>query len=267
MTPSPAPKAAPAAGSAAAPGSKPVAPLLCVKGLRASFPQHLKSYATQELTDRLNQLASDPEEAELFRNGITSYANVLAEGRFKIEDYVSAVIYVSHKLLGCSNQLAWKKTFPHRHQTLISGGADEHKISAYVAAYNKNKLVNLILEQTLVPTWVLNADIYQKAINTQFEIMTNPDVSPKVRTEAANSILTHLKRPEVKKLEIDLAPRENAGMVELKAQMERLAEMQQALIAGGVSTQIVAHEPLVIQTQKTQAVDIDFENVEDAIEV
>lgn len=217
---------------------------LSLKPLRDCFPHHLKASINQELVDKLNQLAEDPEEVELFRNGLVSYATVLKDGKFKMEDYVNAVIYVSHKLMGCSNQTAWKKTFPQRHMTLIAGGADERKISAYVAGYHANKLVTLILEQSLVPTWILNADIYQKAINVQLEIMTDPDVSPKVRTEAANSILTHLKRPETKKLEIDLGVRENSGMAELRDMMTQLAEQQRSLIEGGVETQAITHQRL-----------------------
>ncbi len=214
--------------------------------LRDAFPSHLKSLATKELTDKLNTLSSDPEEAQLFRDGLVSYATIMNEGKFKLEDYVNAVIYVSHKMLGCSNQLAWKKTFPQRHQRLVAKGDTEQTISAYVAAYNSNKLVNLILEQTMVPTWVLNADIYQKAINTQFDIMTDTQVSAKVRTEAANSILTHLKRPETKKLEIDLGVREHAGMAELKSTMMQLAQQQRELITQGVNTQTIAHQPLFV---------------------
>ena len=98
---------------------------------------------------------------------------MLTEGRFQVADYVNAVVYVSHKMMGCSNQLAWKTTFPERLQNRVARGADEHDISAYVAAFNRNKLVNLVMEQSLVPTWILNADIYQKAINTQYAIMTD----------------------------------------------------------------------------------------------
>ena len=231
---------------------------LTVSDLRESFPRHLRVAATQELVDKLNTLTTDPEEAKLFRDGLVSYANVLEEGRFKTEDYVNAVVYVSHKMLGCSNQKAWKKTFPGRHQNLVAGGADEQKISAYVSAYNSNKLVNLVLAQTLVPTWVLNADIYQKAINTQFELMTDPDVSAKVRTEAANSILTHLKQPEVKKIQLDLGVRENAGMTELKDMMRQLAEQQREMISGGVATEVIAHQTLRV---------IDLGDIEDGVEV
>lgn len=212
--------------------------------LKEALPSHLRSAVSDALVQKVNALAADPEEARVVRDNMVSYTSVLAEGRFKVEDYINAVVYVSHKLLGNSNQAAWKKTFPQRYQTLVARKASEKDISAYVAAYNKNKLVNLIMEQSLIPTWVLNADIYQKAINTQFDLMTDDTVSPKVRTEAANSLLTHLKRPETKKVELEIGARENSGMDELRGLMAQLAERQQALIAQGANTREIAHQSL-----------------------
>lgn len=212
--------------------------------LKEALPAHLRPAVTDALVQKLQAIAADPEEAEVLRGNLVSYTSVLAEGRFKIGDYVNAVVYVSHKLMGNSNQAAWKKTFPQRYQALAAKGASEKEISAYVAVYNGGKLVNLILEQTLIPTWVLNADIYQKAINTQVELMLDEDVSPKVRTEAANSLLTHLKRPETKKVEIDLGVADNSGVDALRAMMAQLAERQQQMIAAGVSTRDIAHQEL-----------------------
>ena len=63
-----------------------------------------------------------------------------------------------------------------------------------MTSYNKNKLVNLILEQSMIPSWVLNQDMYQKALNVQCELMLTAN-SEKV-SDAANSILTHLKPPQ-----------------------------------------------------------------------
>jgi glutamine synthetase type III len=113
-----------------------------------------------------------------------------------------------------------------------------------VSAYNKGKLVNLILEQTLVPTWVLNADIYQKAINTQADLMMN-SASDKVRCDAANSLLTHLKKPEAAGPLINLDLRETSGMNELKDMLRQVASRQQAAIESGVSTADIAAQPII----------------------
>lgn len=212
--------------------------------LEQALPPNLKGAATQQLTDRINNVVTDPIVAEQIKENFVSYTSVLKDGRFKTDDYLSAVTYVSYKLMGLSNQDAYMRTFPKRYQALLAKNTSSKDIAAYVSAYNKGKLVNLILEQTLVPSWVLNQDIYQKAINTQLELMTTAQ-SEKVRTEAANSILTHLKRPEVKSINLNLGTQENSGLAELKGMLTQLAEKQIEAIQSGTPTQLIAAQPII----------------------
>ena len=213
--------------------------------LLKAMPPALKSAATQDLADKLNNIQTDPLVAEQIRENFISYTGVLKDGKFKTEDYLTAVAYVSFKLMGMSNLDAYIRTFPDRYQTLVSKSTPSNIIAAHVTSYNKGKLVNLILEQSMVPTWVLNADVFQKAVNTQLEIMTNPDVNARDRTAAANSLLTHLKRPEAVKAEISLELKENSGMNEMRKAMEKMAEQQRDLIGQGVPTALIAAQPIV----------------------
>lgn len=215
--------------------------MLTTTDIAEALPKHLRSAATQDLTDKVNSVSKDPEIAKNIRENFISHVTVLKDGRFKADDYLNAVAYVSYKMMGHTNQESYKRTFPNRYQTLVSKGMTDKDISAYVAAYNKNKLVNLIMEQTIIPAWVLNQDAFQKAINTQVELMTTA-ASEKVRAEAANSILTHLKKPETKQVELNLGVQEPEGMNELRTMLTSLAEKQQALIEGGVSTKEIAHQ-------------------------
>lgn len=217
--------------------------MLSTDDLKSALPAHLKGAATQELADKVNNITQDPEFAQSIRENFISYTTVLKEGRFKLNDYLNAVAYVSYKIAGYTNQESYKRAFPGRYANLVAQGADDKTISAYVATYNKNKLVNLILEQTLIPSWVLNQDVYQKAIATQFELMTTAN-SEKVRCEAANSILTHLKRPEKAQVELTFGEAETSGMRDLKETLSLLAQQQQALISQGVNTRTIAHQKL-----------------------
>lgn len=218
--------------------------MLTVDEIKASLPVHLKSAATQSLTDKVNQASLDPEIARNIRENFVTYATVLRDGKFKTEDYLNAVAYVSYKLMGHTNKDAYKATFPQRYQSLVAAGRSDKEISSYIAAYNKNKLVNLIYEQSLIPAWVLNQDRYQDAINTQVELMMDVNQSGKVRAEAANSILTHLKKPESKQIDLNLGVQETSGMSELKDMLTSLAQQQQDAIAGGIPTVRVAHQDL-----------------------
>lgn len=218
---------------------------LTIQQVTQAMPPNLKGMVSQEYVDKINNIVTDPIMAEQIRDNFISYTRVLQEGKFKTQDYLNAVVYVSFKLMGMSNQDAYFKTFPDRHANLIAAGASAKDISAYVSIYNKGKLVNLILEQTLVPTWVLNADNFQKAINVQVDLMMNAQ-SEKVRSDAANSLLTHLAKPKDAGPLINLNLGETSGMKDMRAMLEELAERQRQVIQGGVMTaRDVAHQKLV----------------------
>lgn len=218
---------------------------LTIQEVASALPATLKSSVTQALVDTINTITSDPMQAEYIRENFISYTSVLKDGKFKTEDYLSAVSYVSFKLMGDTNQDAWCKTFPQRYQILVSRGATSKEISAHVSAYNKGKLVNLILEQSLVPTWVLNQAIYQKAINVQYDLMTDPDISSKVRSDAANSLLTHLKKPEGKDFQVSLEVKDNSGMNEMKAALLDMARQQQILISNGAGIKNITGSTII----------------------
>ena len=218
---------------------------LTVDQVEKALPANLKTAATQSLVDQINNIVSDPLVAEQVRNNFISYTSVLKEGKFKTEDYLHAVTYVSFKLMGMSNQDAYFRTFPQRHAALVAKGTTSKDIAAYVSAYNRGKLVNLILEQSLVPTWVLNQDLYQKALNTQADLMINAQ-SEMVRTTAANSILTHLQKPKEAGPLINIDMRENSGMNELKDMLTALAMKQREAISGGnLTTQDIADQKII----------------------
>ena len=215
-----------------------------------ALPGNLKSAATDQLADMINQISADPLIAEQIKDNFLSYASVLKEGKFKVEDYLNAVAYCSYKLMGDSNQDAYFKTFPQRYANLVAAGRTPKEISAYVAAYAKGQLVNKIMEQTLVPSWVLNQHMYQAALNTQFKLMTNEDVSSKVRSDAADSLLTHLAKPKEAGPLINIDMGETSGMNELKDALARMAQQQQTLINAGVSTKEIAAQDIVDVTPK-----------------
>lgn len=215
-----------------------------------ALPGNLKSAATDQLANMINQISADPLIAEQIRDNFLSYTSVLKDGKFKVEDYLNAVAYCSYKLMGDSNQDAYFKTFPQRYANLVAAGRTPKEISSYVAAYAKGQLVNKIMEQTLVPSWVLNQHMYQAALNTQFKIMTDEDVSPKVRSDAADSLLTHLAKPKEAGPLINIDMGETSGMNELKDALARMAQQQQTLINAGVSTKEIAAQDIVDVTPK-----------------
>lgn len=219
--------------------------MITVQEIAKALPPNLKSSATQSLADLINNISTDQFVAEQVRKNFIGYSDVLRDGKFKTEDYLNAVTYCSYKLMGQSNQDAYFRTFPARHAALVAKGTPSKDIAAYVSMYNKGKLVNMIMEQTLVPTWVLNQDMHQKALNTQFEIMQDTNVSPKVRVEAANSLLTHLAKPKEAGPLVNIDMRENSGVNELTKALRDLAAGQQHAIGQGTPIRDITHQTIV----------------------
>ena len=218
--------------------------MLTLSEVSNALPAGMKNVLSQAFVDKINMAVSDPIIAEQVRDNFITYSKVLQDGKYKMEDYLSAVMYVSHKLMGCTNKEAYMRTFPDRYDQLILDGRTPKEISAYVAMYSKGKLVNAIMEQSLVPSWVLNQEAYQKAINTQVELMTGAQ-SELVRTQAANSILTHLAKPKEAGPLLNIDLRETSGMTELRDMLGKLATQQSNLIANGVTARDIAAQRII----------------------
>ena len=213
--------------------------------LRQALPRAQRNMATPEIVERFNQAASG-EMADILRENFLGYMDVLQEGKFKLDDYLAAVKYVSYKVMGKSNRTAYSLVFPDRFTRLMADATLSHEIDSYVTAYNKGKLVNLILGQTMVPTHVLNADFFQKALNVQMELALTAQ-SEMVRSQAANSILTVLKVPETAKVKIDVNVKHDNSIENLREMMARVATEQQTLIGVGVPLQAITAVPMVIE--------------------
>jgi hypothetical protein len=208
---------------------------LTVDVLKAVMPKRQRGNITQAFVDSLNSLAQDPEVRIQFRENFLGYTKVLEEPNSTLPGYVSAVKYVSYKLMGYTNQDAWIKTFPDRYQRLLDKEAEAKYIRSVISAYNRGKMVNQIREQAMIPTWVLNQDVYQDAIIEQNRLMCGAK-SEKVRSDAANSLLTHLRQPDATKVTVDIGVVENDSVKELRHAMYDLVTEQRKAIAAGART-------------------------------
>jgi hypothetical protein len=225
---------------------------ITVADLQTAMPPQIKGKVTESLVDLVNNIQADDEFRETYRENLISYSSVMREGRFTIEQYLSAVRYVSYKVMGDTNIRSYMRTFPDKYARFKANGVADKDIASYVTAYNKSKLVNLIYDQTMVPTHVLNADLFQRALNTQADLMINA-ASEKVRSDAANSLLTHLKPPETRKLELQVSQKESSVIDELRrATMEHAKVLKESIAAGAISAKDVAQGNLVLDGEFTE---------------
>lgn len=183
---------------------------------------------TQDFLDKIEASVINSEVAEQFKENFVTYLNVLSKGKYKMDDYVSAVKYVSYKLLGYSNIKAYAATFPDRYQRLKDEG--QQQIEAFVSMYARGKLVNQIFEQTMVPTYVLNAPLHQEALNELAMMIKDPDVRGMTKVKACEAILQHTKQPEVVKGELTIGIEQSDTINDLREIVENLADTHKVLL-------------------------------------
>ena len=89
--------------------------------LKAIVPKHSRSMITQNIVDVFNALELDegPDFAEHYKQNFLSMSGILKTGQYSTQDYISAVKYVSHKLLENTDIDAYQLTFPDRYNRLM----------------------------------------------------------------------------------------------------------------------------------------------------
>lgn len=219
---------------------------LTLAQLQKMMPTGRKQLATQDFVDKFNDVLLNTDIRRELRDNFLGYLNVLQDPRYRITEYLNAVKFVSYKLMGDSSIVAYTKTFPERYQKMLDKGWAAKDIASRVSIFNRSQIVNKVMEQTLIPSYVLNQDLYQQALNVQADLMMNAK-SEKVRTDAANSILAQLKMPEASKVQVDVNVKQDDSINELRQTTLALVKQQRQLIeAGAMTTKEVAHSSIII---------------------
>ena len=228
---------------------------MTIEDLKNGVPKHAKGMITQNVVDVLNHLEGGDglDFAEHYKQNFITLSRVMKSGEFSMKDYISAIKFVSYKLLENSDVDAYMMTFPDRYARLLDQYAhvgDEaeirsRKISPFVSAYKGGDLVVKLMEQSLVPSKVLNAPMFQDALNIQMGLAMNAR-SEMVQMQAANSILTHLKQNDVQKIELEVGIKGQDEVLALREEMTRLAAQQQASIAHGANTSLEIAESTLL---------------------
>ena len=231
--------------------------VLTKEQLQASMPRKFRHNITDDMIDFINTTEGD-EFRDVYKENLLGFADVIQSGRYKMLDYINAVKFVSYKLIGDSNTIAYAKTFPDRYQRLVDKNTPAKTISSFSTAYNKGDLVHKILERTLVPVHILNMDVHQEAINTQAELMRSAK-SETVRQKAAECLIMQLKAPEASKIEVDVSY-SNHSIDELRETTRALAQEQLKLIqSGAVTTKSIAESDII--ARKKDVIETEYEEI------
>ncbi len=231
--------------------------MLTPEQFKAALPKQMQQNINQAVMDQINLTLRDPDTREMLRENMLGYVSVMQQGKFQLNQYINAVKYVSFKSMGDTNIAAYVKTFPDKYQDFLNRGVEPKDIASYNTAYGKSKLVTLITELSLIPTHILNHEVFQKAINIQAALMADPQVSHKVRSDAANSLMTHLKRPETQKIELDIAIQDGSIIKDLQLTTQKLAATQLELLKAKVLTPLeLAHQSIIADMNSEDVTDV-----------
>ena len=210
--------------------------------------KRFRKYVTDDLVNVINA-EPDSELRRVFRDNTLSFSSVLSTGKYSLAAYINAVKFVSLKLLGDKPSTAYSKIFPDRYQNLVDKGTSSSQISSFADNYGKSTLITKIMEQTLVPTHILNAGIYQEAINTQADLMRTAK-SELVRQKAAESLISNLTAPAATKVEIDIGY-SNDIVEDLRNTTKALAQQQLKMIMNGqASAGEIARSEIIVKPKE-----------------
>lgn len=236
--------------------------MVTLEELKGALPPRQKKLVTQGVVDTLNQLATDEGEefAEHYKQNFISMSTVMNNTNYNMGDYVSAVKFTAYKLLEHTDIDAYKYTFPDRYQRLMDkweGLPEEdirgQKISPFVTAYKKTELAVKVMERSLVPSRILNAPMFQDALNIQMSLAMGAR-SEMVRQAAAESVMKYTVSPEAQKIELEVGIKGQDEVMALRDEMRRLASQQQAGIEdGSVTSTEVAHSKLLHEVIDVEA--------------
>ena len=86
--------------------------------LQASMPKKFRHNVTEDMVKFINATEGD-EFRDIYKENLLGFSDVMQLGRYGMTEYLNAVKFVSYKLLGDSNTIAYAKVFPDRYQRLV----------------------------------------------------------------------------------------------------------------------------------------------------
>jgi len=216
---------------------------LTVTQFKEHLPRSKQHLVTNKVVEDINRMF-DSEFREVYKDNLLRFGDVLEDyGNQGVKGYADAVLFVSFRLLGKPVYEAWQKTFPDRAKRVEREGYTEEDARNWAKAYARGQMVSKIMERSMIPVYIVNADIHQEAINVQAELMRYAK-SEQVRQKAAECLITNLKPPEEATLNVRINHSSDA-LDELRAVTRGLAVAQrEAILAGRAGVRQIAESPL-----------------------
>lgn len=215
--------------------------------IQAKLPPKQAKRVNSGVIDHINKIIQDPETRELFQENLINYNTILQEGKYKIGDYVNAVMYISFKMQNMTNIDAYTRTFPDRMDRYKAERKSMEEIHNFVSGYNRSKLVVTLTQKVQTPTWILNMDVHQEAINTNVQLMRHSK-NDVVRQKAASDLMNYLTPPQEAELKIDIGVGDTF-LSSMRTAIRELSVAQQQEIKAGTRTPVSIAESKIIDAE------------------
>jgi len=198
----------------------------------------------QDTVDFINEAETNELVVDEFRENFLTYSKVLNEGKFTLKQYVNAVKFTTYKMLDYNDSEAFILTFPEKYDRLkVDYAHDDEKfrrlISSYANRFKSSKLVVQIMQQTIVPSYIYNAPLFQEALLEATKIMKHSK-SDIARVNAIAQILNHTKAPEEQNVNLNIGLKDNETVSDLRDMVEELSDKQREMMKQGVSPAEIA---------------------------
>ena len=208
-----------------------------VEELKILYPVKVAGKVLEQAAEILNTATEDMDYvmAKEFRDNCLSFIDILKNSKSRVSfgDYVNACKFATFKLAGNTDVRAYALTFPDRIRRMERDKVPNSHLYQYASIYSKNKTVVEVMAKLVVPTHIMFQDIFHQAVKVQSELMLDDSISPKVRSDAANSLMTHLKTPEVKQAELKVDVQGSGAIEQLAEALGSLSGKQSEMLREG----------------------------------
>ena len=225
--------------------------------LRKFMPKGSRAKVTDKILDILNNVEDDGIDQKHMREKVTSYMDVLKEGKYSIEEYLNAVKYNIAVLNGMTNKQAYAMVKPERIVEIEAKAAQRAKeiergshkapidLDNYVSMYNSGDLVVEIKSRMMLDVAIMNQPVNAEALNIQVNLMRgisalDPEgrpqrVTPLIQLQAAQSVFTNTQLPRDNTIQLKVGYDEQALEVQqnIAEQIKLAAQAQMERFKGG----------------------------------
>jgi hypothetical protein len=204
--------------------------------LKQRLPMSQGRLLTTKVVDMINDINSSEDfHKDQFIENMISYSSVLTSGRYKVEDYLKAVEFLSYKACGHTQLMAYEKTFREEIMIKMKTTSRSHDYTSAASNYAKGKLVTSIMAQAQIPLNLFFAQEKFKLVGVLLDLAYTSK-NERIRMESADKALSQLQDPTDNKIEIDVNIKGDSAVRSLEEKMNQMAILAKENIEKGVSS-------------------------------